>query len=100
MGIDVRLQDEFGGCIEMVADPKNLIARLLPVDDASVLLGGIDPYGDTLFNGRQLNRFLEEWSGVVARTETEEDRELVRRIGHLATRCRDKVHLYLAFIGD
>lgn len=100
MGIDVRLQDEFGGCVESVPDPKNLLARLLPADDASSLLSGIDPYGDTLFNGRQMSRFLEEWSSVVGRAQTEEDRELVRRIERLGTRCRDEVHLYLAFIGD
>ena len=100
MGIEVRLQDEFGSCIESVPDPKNLLGRLLPTDSDAVLLSGIDPYGDTVFNGRQMNRFLAEWASVAARSKTQEDRDLTGRVEHLARRCRDEIHLYLAFIGD
>jgi hypothetical protein len=64
------------------------------------LLGGIDPYGDTVFNGIQMYRFLREWLEVSAKTSTPEERALVSKIEELAHRCRDEVHLYIRFVGD
>ncbi|MGA2117577.1 MAG: hypothetical protein ABSH56_22800 [Bryobacteraceae bacterium] len=53
MGLGIELQDELGGRIEGIEDPKNLLAVLLPPVEkggAYPMLGGIDPYGDTVFN--------------------------------------------------
>jgi len=103
VGIEIQLQDEWGGRIENVADGKNLLANLLsPVErsDAYPMLAGIDPYGDTVFNPLQIPRFLSEWAEVGANARTQEERELVSEIERLARRCADEVHTYLKFIGD
>ncbi|HXA51669.1 MAG TPA: hypothetical protein VNV86_15240 [Candidatus Acidoferrum sp.] len=78
MGLEIQLQDEWGGRIESIADP----------------------YGDTVFNPLQIPRFLSEWADVVLNARTDEDKTLVSQIETLARRCADEVHLYLKFIGD
>jgi hypothetical protein len=102
MGLEIVLQTELGALIDSVADPKNHLGKLLPqIDDEShPILGGIDPYGDTVFNGVQMRRFLLEWKDVSSNAITTEERELVSKIEELALRCRDEVHLYVRFIGD
>ena len=85
-----------------MADPKNLLGPLLPAPDdlILILLSAIDPYGDTIFNRIQMERFLSEWTSLASRCRTEEEKDLVSKIATLALRCRDEVHLYLKFIGD
>ena len=102
MGLEIVLQTESGAKVDSVADPKNYLGKLLPqIDDEShPLLGGIDPYGDTVFNGIQIRRFLLEWEAVSSNAVTTEERELVSKIEDLALRCRDEVHLYIRFVGD
>ena len=102
MGLEIVLQTESGAKVDSVADPKNYLGKLLPqIDDEShPLLGGIDPYGDTVFNGIQIRRFLLEWEAVSSNAVTTEERELVSKIEQLALRCRDEVHLYIKFVGD
>jgi hypothetical protein len=102
MGLDIELQDERGETLEAVADPQNLLGRLLPPnDDASQpTLASIDPYGDTVFNRIQIKLFLREWAVVSAKAQTAEELRLVAAIEKMAIRCHDEVHLYLKFIGD
>jgi hypothetical protein len=101
MGIDVELQDESGGVIDLVADPTNVLGRLLPrTTMAYTLLSEIDPYADTVFNGFQMERFLSEWVDVISKAETEEEKGLVLRIELPARRCKSEVHTYLKFVGD
>jgi hypothetical protein len=103
MGLEIQLQNECGGRIESIADPKNLLADLLPPhekSDAYPMLAGIDPYGDTVFNPIQIRRFLSELADVLSCARTQEGRELASEIGRLARRCSDEVHTYLKFIGD
>ena len=102
MGFGIELQDEWGGKIEGVYDPKNLLDRLLPEInlDSSPMLSSLDPYGDTTFNSLQMRRFLQEWVGVGAKAQSLEEKELVSKIESLARRCRSEVHVYLKFIGD
>ena|SRR5665213_4171252 len=102
MGLGIELQDERGGKIDSVADPKNLLRPLLPApgDLIFILTNAIDPYGDTVFNRIQMERFLSEWTSIASRCKTQEEKELASKIASLAFRCRDEVHLYLKFIGD
>jgi hypothetical protein len=102
MGLEIVLQTESGAKIDSVAAPKNYLGKLLPPihDESHPLLGGIDPYGDTVFNGIQIRRFLLEWKAVSSNAVTTEERELVSQIEELALRCRDEVHLYIRFVGD
>ena len=102
MGLGIALQDEFGCELDMVADPKNYLGKLLPEYGDSVfpMLASIDFYGDTTFNRMQMERFLAEWSEVIAKAQSPEERELLSRVEGMAKRARDEVHLYLKFIGD
>jgi hypothetical protein len=77
-------------------------AGLLPSgdDQACPFLPSIDPYGDTILNRLQMNRFLSERAGMATKVQTSEERALVSAIETLARRCRDEVHVYLNFIGD
>jgi hypothetical protein len=102
MGLGIELQNEQGQTLEFVADPKNLLGRLLPPSEDSChpMLTSIDPYGDTVFNRIQIERFLHEWILVSAKVQTSEESSLVAAIEKMARRCHDEVHLYLKFIGD
>jgi len=102
MGLNVELQDELGGRIDGVDDPRRLLDTLLPQpgDDEYPVLGSIDPYGDTVFNGLQMRRFLPEWVAVSQKAKSADEQVLVSVIESLAKRCRDEVHVYLKFIGD
>ena len=102
MGLEIVLQTELGAHVDAVADPKNYLGKLLPEvhGEKYPLLGGIDPYGDTIFNRIQMRRFLLEWIEASAKAGTPEERQLVSKIEELARRCRDEVHLYIRFVGD
>jgi len=102
MGFDIELQDEWGGTIESIGDPKNLLDKLLPptADESHPILGAIDSYGNTVFNTVQIRWFLSEWREVLEKAQTEEEKALVARIESMARRVQDEVHLYLKFIGD
>ena len=88
--------------LHSLADPRNVLGRLLPSGDAGTypMLASIDPYGDTVFNRPQMQRFLAEWAEISLNAETPEERTLVREVEKLARRCDDGVHLYLKFVGD
>ncbi len=102
MGFEIKLQDEIGGELDAVADPKNILDRLLPEpgNEQYPMLGSLDPYADTVFNGLQITWFLAELAEVSAKAQTPEEREMISRIEGMAKRARDETHLYLKFIGD
>jgi hypothetical protein len=64
MGINIRVQDERGGVIRELLDPKSLVPMLLPEQDGhgSACLRFIDRYGDTYFNQIQIPVLLDELS--------------------------------------
>jgi hypothetical protein len=102
MGFNVVLQDELGGRVDGIDDPKGLLDKLLPDlgSNEYPFLASIDPYGDTTFNNRQIRHFLNEWVMVSQRARTAEEQALVAYIESLARRCQDEVHVYLKFVGD
>ncbi|MEZ0224407.1 MAG: hypothetical protein ACAH83_07640 [Alphaproteobacteria bacterium] len=103
MGINLNLETERGEVLQSLLDPEGTMARLLsPYCNINVypMLGSIDPYGDTVFNRIQMGLFLGEWSKVLAKNLSPEERVVADQIEKLAQRCRDEVHLYLKFIGD
>ena len=80
---------------------KAILNRLLPLGDSSFpLLGFIDPYGDTIFNGVQMQLFLQEWDRLLKKTVNEDYLHLLRQIRSSAERCESGTHLYVRFIGD
>lgn len=102
MGFEVRLQDELGGQLDTVGDPKNILDRLFPEpgDPGHPMLGSIDPYADTVFNGLQMKSFLGELAEISLKAQTPEEQALISKVESMAKRARDEVHLYLKFIGD
>jgi hypothetical protein len=102
MGLGIELQDEQGETLVSVADPTNLLGKLLPPNDdrSYPMLASIDPYGDTVFNRVQIERFLVEWAAISTGAHSSEERCLVAIVEKMALRCHAEIHLYLKFIGD
>jgi hypothetical protein len=102
MGIYVALKNETGQELASVADANSLLHRLLPepYTDSISALGGIDWYGNTVFNRGQMKRFIDEWDVLAAGTSDPEQKSLLASVRTLAIRCQRDFHLYLWFIGD
>lgn len=104
MGITVVLESETGAPIETVADPTNVLHRVLPEagDSRYRCLSVIDWYGDTVFNHLQAQQFLSEWSEVEQRIGDAKgtDQDLVLAIRKLAEQLQQDCHVYLKFYGD
>lgn len=100
MGISIVLQNEAREILERFDDLENLLHGLLPENQSASMLSCIDPYGDTIFNRLQMGQFLAEWDDLEKETLTHDQHNLIQRVRHLAQRCSDEPHLYLAFIGD
>ena len=101
MGLDINLVKEDGEVLATVADPKNLLHRLLERSLADEpLLAEIDWNGDTTFNRLQMTRFLLEWQTIAKHSKSAEETKVVDEVRTLAERCAEGVHLYLKFIGD
>jgi len=99
MGICISLQKENGVQIEDVADHTNILHRILPQEKGNIL-SGIAWYGDTVFNGQQMEQFLAAWRELKAGTSTPEEVVLISAVEKFAERCAASTHLYLKFIGD
>lgn len=103
MGLTVELYDEQGdpqaGSVE---DPTNVLHRLLREKDLAAypMLSGIDWYGDTIFNGQQMERLIPEWQSLADATKSAAEQRVVASILKLARQCQDGVHLYLKFMGE
>ncbi len=102
MGLCVALQTESGKQIELVADEKNLLDKLLGTPDTNAypMLASIDRYGDTIFNRLQIERFIAEWKTLFSKVRTPEEENLLNAVQSLAEKCRLRVHHYLAFVGN
>ncbi|HYO98275.1 MAG TPA: hypothetical protein VER33_27410 [Polyangiaceae bacterium] len=83
-------------------DKEEALPRLLAIAGSPqvCLLGGIDPYGDTVFNRVQAPRVLAEWREVEEKAKTLDERELCRSIGEFFEEAERGVHQYVRFIGD
>lgn len=102
MGLEVVVEDESGGRVEALADPTNILHRVLPRadDHAYRWLGFVDWYGDTVFNRRQVEYVLAELEVLATANHTADDAAFLRRLHVLAARCLEGPHLYLKFYGD
>jgi hypothetical protein len=90
--------DYTGEEFDRIADPRNILHKLLPQSDEG-LLEKIDWYGDTYFNDLQIKPFLEEGDQLGQGAQTPEENELVDGVRRLAKRCQEDRSL-LRFIGD
>jgi hypothetical protein len=103
MGLTVELRDEQGDLQgQSVEDPTNVLHRLLRERDLAAypMLSGIDWYGDTIFNGQQMERFLPEWRTLSDAAKSAEEQGIAAAVLELAQRCQEGVHLFLKFVGE
>ncbi len=101
MGVDVYLEDESGGKIVALLDPKGIVARLMPINDEHfILLRNADLYGDTIFNRLQMARILIELEQLKKLSINSEEIKYVNQLEDMARRCQSEPHLYLKFRGD
>jgi hypothetical protein len=99
MGLFICLQKGSGSTIASVEDPRNLLHRLLPQTGESIL-NGIDWYGDTIFNSKQMKQFIPAWQSLFEQAAAVGDEALLSSVMALADRCAGGTHLYLKFEGD
>jgi hypothetical protein len=99
MPFNVNRQDEDGRVLETLMGVDVLLPSFS--DESFHCLRFIDEYGNTTFNGLQIqHQFLPEWKRMYDRVNTEQERRGLQAIEDLARRCLDDVHVYLKFIGD
>jgi hypothetical protein len=99
--IAVILENERGEPIEKLEGKVHLLGKYLPVTDKSFqCLRFIDHYGDTVFNGPQMEQFSTELQNVMRNAETKEEKDLFKRVLDMAKKCEDHPHHYLKFYGD
>ena len=84
------------------AIPFNTVLELLlPLGDTSFpMLGFIDPYGDTFFNGVQMRLFIPEWDRLMGNVTDQEDLQFLQKVREMAERCKAEPHIFLRFVGD
>jgi hypothetical protein len=80
---------------------KTALERLLPFGDTSFpMLGYIDPYGDTLFSGVQMQLFIPEWDRLMQNVTDKDNTEFLFKVRQMAEKCMSKPHTFLRFVGD
>jgi hypothetical protein len=101
MAFDIQLEDEHGAPLAKLPDINNILPRLLDRTNESsdCCLPFIDPYGNTVFNRLQMERFVQELERV-SQGASGDEAMFAYRLRELALRCLQEVHLYLKFYGD
>jgi hypothetical protein len=98
----LRWQNEQGEKIDEYFSDEDFALDALEAEYSrnTICLGFIDPYGNTIFNGRQ----AEVLHGELEKAKSQEERVLVREVlekwQSLCLACMSRVHTYLKFIGD
>jgi hypothetical protein len=101
MPIKIVLETIRGKALGEVLDPNSDLAGIWPIDDPSFpLLQFIDPYGNTIFNGRQMSQVLHELESLDSRSSREDQKAILNSVKELALHCRENPHEYLRFVGD
>ena len=100
MGINVQLEDEGGGVIEAVQDPRSLTKQALIDHKESVCLRFVNPYGDAVFNQMQAPVLLSELKNAQNKKLTAEAHEHLRSVISLVERAQGQTHTYIRFVGD
>lgn len=102
LGINAEWQDERGGALASVLDPRSLLARALRSADLSKTLCArfIDPYGNAVFNQTQIPILLHELRNLCHSISHEEAKDHLTQVVSLVARAQGETHTYIKFIGD
>ena len=99
MGINVQVEFEDGSPrSELVVDPNNQLSQILATAQGG-LCRFIDPYGDTVFNQRQLPVLQVELEALRAHASGEALAKLDEVIATIYS-VLGQAHWYVRFIGD
>jgi hypothetical protein len=100
------LQTINGARIEQPPRLGEVLNKILPFGDPLFpFLGFIDPFGNTIFSGIQMQIFLREWDSLIQQVKhegavNEQDVQYLSRVREMAVRCKSEPHVFLRFIGD
>lgn len=102
MPIKVILQNIDGTRrINSVVDGDGGLNKCLPIGDRTFqMLQFIDPYGNTVFNQKQMPQLLDELQLLISRSRDDQLKSLLEGVQKLARECQSANHLYLRFVGD
>ena len=101
MSVDVLLQTIGGEKLGQVYDVDNMLTSIWPSEDRRFpLLQYIDPYGDVLFNGSQMNQVIAELRLLIEGSSSDNQKRLLQDVIDLALRCHREPHTFLRFFGD
>lgn len=102
---DLSLVDEGGNIIEAkkisIGEIIRLIDKNISEDELkkTFCLQFIDPWGDTIFNYRQLGFLIKEFENLYEKCQTIEDKEALRSIINFITKA-EEIHSFVRFYGD
>jgi hypothetical protein len=97
MGIVVFPEDQIHRRSDADLQAGEWVTRLLAVAPPAGILAGVHPWGDTMFNGVQLNQLLAELDGIrVENPDLAEAVDGLKAVAHAAVRRRG----YLWLSGD
>jgi hypothetical protein len=101
VSVDVLLQTLDGEKLGHVYDVDNILTKIWPCEDRRFpLLQYIDPYGDVLFNGSQMNQLIVELRQLIVESSSDNQKQLLQDVMDLALRCHREPHTFLRFFGD
>jgi hypothetical protein len=98
--ITVLLRAESGHVEGSIVEGNVELTRALPPfgDPDFPMLGLVDPYGDTIFNGLQMRSVIPEIQRL--KKLTPNPPAVLDELEDLADLCANGIHLYLVFVGD
>ena len=103
MGIGLEWIDENGARRQFISDAKGDFMSFIleaPGFDATVCLRFIDPFGNTMFNQRQLGTLATELESMAPTIRASATAEQVLRFARLIRTAEGKSHTYIKFVGD
>jgi hypothetical protein len=102
MALEVILQDEDGNPIAEALDRTTSSTTPCRTNKTQGTVSSefIDLFGNTVFNGLQMQLFIEEWRRLYPQAASKEEGEFLATVEALAKQCADTPHSYLKFEGD
>jgi hypothetical protein len=97
MAIEIQWRDENQVVLGTYEGPDLPMGVIDGAHNASTCLRFIDPYGDTVFNQRQLPVLIAELQVAAGGAV---DAAPIRHVVAFLTRANEQLHTYVWFIGD
>jgi hypothetical protein len=98
----IKLEDNLGNTLDVLYDSVFLVDDILVSISQKQrgLLQHIDPYGDTVFNGIQVEAMMPELDAAFLVPKSKEATEILEALKRMAIKCNEDVHQFIKFFGD